>query len=536
MHSGRNFDALVGMDSLSKAAFHRTLRRHPKYTQAYLDHAYDIVHDFRKCDIRIWHVIEPKEGGAVQDDEDTKDGKPDPTEKPVEIGSPDSIKTDSPSNKMVTGFPPTPNKFVYVEEDCMKYVHASGPVDVGCDFEAVDELVLSNLTHSSFQYTEYFDLIHGFSDFFDKWLTVDTVQFYQCWVSGSIGSYPENIFLFPLDYYQADVEDIFEDYWNGIQPSFKKNFVMRMWRYVHSASYLRYKINIRKKKSGVSYPHTDLSPAAPWDFDIFKRKILCFTGKNILHYGLFAALNAGNLIHGDKTNKQECGLALFDSGVIGQSPLSRTAAFVECTYFLLNMCHAIHSWVMKQDEADTDSDAAPDFESMFDVCRAETGSQKGGFFNIGNMRPERIPSAKTQSDGCNCGVYTRLSWSMFVAVERTNPALWTKVETLADLDKEIVKPFWNLHENKEDHMINFRYRICRLMEFLLNKRIVKMQRSMIPIGGHPLPNNWVYPKKLRDADLQLPPCAGGPIPTAYAREKARSVAVVKMLDDNADVE
>jgi hypothetical protein len=32
MHSGRNFNALVGMDSPSKAAFHRTLRRHPKYT------------------------------------------------------------------------------------------------------------------------------------------------------------------------------------------------------------------------------------------------------------------------------------------------------------------------------------------------------------------------------------------------------------------------------------------------------------------------------------------------------------------------
>jgi hypothetical protein len=111
------------------------------------------------------------------------------------------------------------------------------------------------------------------------------------------------------------VEDLFEDYWNGIQPSFKKTFVMRMWRYVHPASYLRYKINIRKKKSGVSYPHhTDLSPAAPWDFDIFKRKIICFTGNNILHYSLFAALNAGNLIHGDKTNKQECGLASFDSG------------------------------------------------------------------------------------------------------------------------------------------------------------------------------------------------------------------------------
>jgi hypothetical protein len=38
MHSGRNFDTLVGMDSVSKAAFHRTLRIHQKYTQSYLDH------------------------------------------------------------------------------------------------------------------------------------------------------------------------------------------------------------------------------------------------------------------------------------------------------------------------------------------------------------------------------------------------------------------------------------------------------------------------------------------------------------------
>jgi hypothetical protein len=273
MHSGRNFDALVGMDSLSKAVFHWTLLKHPKYTQAYLDHAHNIVHDFCKCDIRFLHEIDPKEGGAVQDAQEKKDGKPDPTKEPVDIGSPDSIRTDSPSKEMVTGFPPSPDEMVYVEDNCMKYVHASGPVDIGCDFAAIDELVLSNLTRSSFQCTEYFDLIHDFSIFFDKWLTVDTVQFYQCWVSRSIGSYPKNILLFPLDYYQADVEDIFEDYWSGIQPSFKKNFVMHMWRYVHPASYLRYKINIRKKKSGVTYPHTDLSLAAPWDFDIFKGKI-----------------------------------------------------------------------------------------------------------------------------------------------------------------------------------------------------------------------------------------------------------------------
>jgi hypothetical protein len=111
-----------------------------------------------------------------------------------------------------------------------------------------------------------------------------------------------------------------------------------------------------------------------------------------------------------------------------------------------------------------------------------------------------------------------------------------KIKSLADLVKEIVKPFWDLHENKEDRIINFRYRICRLMEFFLDKRSVKKQSSMIAVGGHLLPDNWVYPKKLQHANLRLPPCAGGPIPTAYAREEARSVAVVKMVDDNANVE
>jgi hypothetical protein len=103
----------------------------------------------------------------------------------------------------------------------------------------------------------------------------------------TIGSYPKNIFLLPLDYYQADVEDIFEKYWNGIQPVVKKNLGMRMWRYVHPANHLRHKINIGKKKSGVSYPHTVLLPAAPLDFDIFMCKIICFIAKNIQHYGLF---------------------------------------------------------------------------------------------------------------------------------------------------------------------------------------------------------------------------------------------------------
>jgi hypothetical protein len=45
----------------------------------------------------------------------------------------------------------------------------------------------------------------------------------------------------------------------------------------------------------------------------------------------------------------------------------------------------------------------------------------------------------------------------------------------------------------------------------------------------------VYPKKLH-GNLRLPPCAGGPIPTAYAREDAGAASKVEMEDDDSDVE
>jgi hypothetical protein len=148
---------------------------------------------------------------------------------------------------MVIGFPPTSNKMEYVKEDCLRYLYDSGPVDIGLDFTAVDTLVLSNLTRSSFQYNDYWKLIHNYKKFYEQWLTLDMLQFHHCWVSRSIGCYPKNIFLLPLDYYQADIEDIFEEYFNEIESAIKVTFVKHMWRYIHPASHHRHKVNMWKK-------------------------------------------------------------------------------------------------------------------------------------------------------------------------------------------------------------------------------------------------------------------------------------------------
>ena len=107
MHAGRNFDALVGMDSFTKNTFHWQQRAAHKHTQSYLGHAYDIVHDFCKCDIRFLHKIKPKKGEAGLDDEEKKVGEPEPSKEPNEEGSPNSNQNDSPSKDMVIGFPPT---------------------------------------------------------------------------------------------------------------------------------------------------------------------------------------------------------------------------------------------------------------------------------------------------------------------------------------------------------------------------------------------------------------------------------------------
>jgi hypothetical protein len=120
---------------------------------------------------------------------------------------------------------------------------------------------------------------------------------------------------------------------------------------------------------------------------------------------------------------------------------------------------------------------------------------------------------------------------MLVAAERNNPGLWTKIDTLADLDKDVVKPFWDLHENKEDRMLNFRYRLCRLMEYFLDKRLVKsnVTRLLLAVTGYPtigcIQKSYVkifgFHRK-----SSVPTMRGGPIPTASAREDAHSVAKV----------
>jgi hypothetical protein len=137
-----------------------------------------------------------------------------------------------------------------------------------------------------------------------------------------------------------------------------------------------------KKKTGSSSRPTDNSPAAPWDFDIFKRKIICFSAKNIAHYTMFAALNAGLLIHGRTMKKQKCGLASFDSLGMRKLPLPKDARFVEYVYFLLNICHAIHLWVLEQDEANTESVDLPEFESIFDACQEAAKSERRGGSSI----------------------------------------------------------------------------------------------------------------------------------------------------------
>jgi hypothetical protein len=170
MPSVGNLDELVGMDSFTKVTFQRQLHRDYKYTKSYLDDAYNIVHDFWKCDIHIVHEVKPKKGEAVSDDEEKKAGVSDPSRKQTKGDSPNSNTFDSPLDEMVIGFPPTANEMAYIKGDCLGYLYESGPVDIGLDFMAVDTLVFTNLTHSSFQYTDYWKLIHDFNKFFTEWL------------------------------------------------------------------------------------------------------------------------------------------------------------------------------------------------------------------------------------------------------------------------------------------------------------------------------------------------------------------------------
>jgi hypothetical protein len=175
------------------------------------------------------------------------------------------------------------------------------------------------------------------------------------------------------------------------------------------------------------------------------------------------------------------------------------------------VCYNTHTWVWEQDEDNVKSLEQPDLEVMLNSCIVEMKSERGGFFNFSNMQPERLPSAKQQRDGYDCGVFASLNWSMFVKVESDQPSLWDSINSLDDPDTRIVRLFWNCQEDNQDH---FGYELCRLMECFLQEHLQKENRSYIAMGLHPLLTDWTYPKDL-PVGFHYPPCAGGVIPKEY---------------------
>jgi hypothetical protein len=226
---------------------------------------------------------------------------------------------------------------------------------------------------------------------------------------------------------------------------------------VHPASFLRNKNKRREERQEVwrklqqnEDPTTKINltstkttdPIAPWDYDIYKRKLICFSACNQQHFGLFVALNTSKLVYGDKTKKLECALASLDSMTGTASPLPRKTRWVDFIYFLLNVCKDIHTWVGEQDEDDVKSLEEPDLAIIFNSCMEETKSERGGFFKRSNMWPERLPSAKQQRNGYdNCGVFTSLNWSMFGKIKPDQPSLWGSINSLDDLDTRIGRSF-----------------------------------------------------------------------------------------------
>jgi hypothetical protein len=169
---------------------------------------------------------------------------------------------------------------------------------------------------------------------------------------------------------------------------------------------------------------------------------MCFCASNILHFGFFAALNPGILVYGVTAQKLECSLGLFVSRSMNELPLPRKAEYADYIYFLLNICHSIHSWVQQQDKADTESTNGPNMNTIFDSCLRSTKSETRGVFNVGNKWLEWLLSAKHQKDAWNCGVFASLNWSLFVSLQGDQPSLWTEIDMLDGLNQKIVNYFW----------------------------------------------------------------------------------------------
>jgi hypothetical protein len=181
------------------------------FSKAYLDAAYEIVLDFKQCNCQVVHRLLPDKSDPEYD----------------EVTAATSTRS---IYLVVFGFPFRHKDRLYSEEDCLRCVHDSGPADISNDFKQVKGTKLSTTLPASFQYSMYLEMMLRYSSFMDMWLAVNHLQFYQSWVSRSIGGYLPNIFLLPVDYTRTTVESIFWDIFKDSTCPYQEPFMKSMWK------------------------------------------------------------------------------------------------------------------------------------------------------------------------------------------------------------------------------------------------------------------------------------------------------------------
>ena len=192
----------------------------------------------------------------------------------------------------------------------MKELHDNGPPDVCKDFP---ECTITNkpMPSCGFYYCNYADYLASTGNMMTKWLTLDHIDTYLGWTMRSVGMYNPNVFVMPFESKGVALYNQFEGYdLRGYTPV---DVGMYMWRLAHFPSWFRFRNNAKIVKYTESNPRFTKALTCPWDYDIFKCRVLAMACGDGAHFVMMAALNPIVLFPGEKANGRECKLVNLDS-------------------------------------------------------------------------------------------------------------------------------------------------------------------------------------------------------------------------------
>jgi hypothetical protein len=307
----------------------------------------------------------------------------------------------------------------------------------------------------------------------EKWMKFDYLHVYTHWSEMFTSPYDENLDFFAFYTASGEMSIMYDWFASNVDDTDINvaKIVSSVWKRVHPPSYFLYR---QKKIDASAEPkHHGYNTASfrrqkkrfsgiPQNFSIMKKRVISLVLGNQLHFTAYLVVNFGaHFQEGGNDDKAPCFIGNCDS-------LGGGRAMNTVVYFILSVMYEIEVWVAKLlNVGENFTIPNLDLVELGRKCKRSANDRQHHICKIPVLN---VPQAISQNDGYNCGLFGIMNTKAAFLADTLHYVSWPLITNVEMLGKLVIKPFWDLPNDREqasqrvnDRVAKFRFMLIAMI-------------------------------------------------------------------------